>query len=233
MLNENFKVESTILYPDLTDKSQITKEKYYEHNPGNNHVFCSGKSQIGSDPSKLILTTLLINVPCTLIVTIFDKIGNNPENTSYDNFKDGLSQTWYLFLILVYAFVNGVSILDLFIFHLKLISKNLTTREKVKNIYKNGNPFDLGFKKNWAQFFKKIPPTPFKYNQLLTENELQNLENPSIIDLNNYESATAENSLDSEIEQKHGFYNSEDNDSTLKMLDNYDSLSELTIEDEI
>ncbi|KAJ6243478.1 s-acyltransferase [Anaeramoeba flamelloides] len=78
------------------------------------------------------------------------------------------------------AFIAVVSLLlvrSLFVFHIKLISKNMTTREYMKGILDTKNPYDLGCLGNWKEvFFTKIPPKHFSYSQHPTENEIEYLK---------------------------------------------------------
>ncbi|KAJ6242100.1 s-acyltransferase [Anaeramoeba flamelloides] len=69
-------------------------------------------------------------------------------------------------------------IINLLIFHTKLISINQTSREYIKNFYDGiDNPFDNGFKKNWKEvFFTPIPKLHFRYTDKITQFELIDLE---------------------------------------------------------
>ncbi|KAJ5069720.1 protein s-acyltransferase 8 [Anaeramoeba ignava] len=58
--------------------------------------------------------------------------------------------------------------------HIKLISRNLTTREFYKGAGIENNPFDKGCCANWKEkFCTKIPPKDFSFRDFVTEKELK------------------------------------------------------------
>ncbi|KAJ6253299.1 s-acyltransferase [Anaeramoeba flamelloides] len=89
-----------------------------------------------------------------------------------------IKNSWWNYLIIILQLRLTYYIFGLLFLHCKLITKNITTREKIKNIYEDKkNPFDQGFLKNWLTLFSKIPANNFSYSDFLTHNELKSLKN--------------------------------------------------------
>ncbi|KAJ6254248.1 s-acyltransferase [Anaeramoeba flamelloides] len=89
-----------------------------------------------------------------------------------------LKNSWWNYLIIIPQSKLTRYIFHLLFLHCKLITKNITTREKAKHTYKGKkNPFDQGLLKNWLTLFSKMSPNNFSYSDFLTHNELKSLKN--------------------------------------------------------
>ena len=49
---------------------------------------------------------------------------------------------------------------SLLIYHMYIIGKNITTAERIKNVYRGHNPYDDGLIKNWQEFFRLATVQP-------------------------------------------------------------------------
>ncbi|KAJ6231334.1 s-acyltransferase [Anaeramoeba flamelloides] len=112
------------------------------------------------------------------IIISFQRYTDGEDNESSNPFVDGISDCWYSFFLLLIALFFCYYVSILLWYHIKLISKNITTKEDHQHSYtKTRNPFNRGLIKNWLTLFSKIPSNDFSYTQLLTENEVQKLKN--------------------------------------------------------
>ncbi|KAJ3432084.1 s-acyltransferase [Anaeramoeba flamelloides] len=124
-----------------------------------------------------MLTIIYLTIFCIWgIVVRFKKIYS--ENNNGDNpLSKSLGNSINEMILLIVAIIGFLFLRALFSFHIFLISKNLTTREYLKSILDDANPYDLGCLNNWKEtFFSKIPKLPFKYSDHPTENELIQLK---------------------------------------------------------
>ncbi|KAJ3428211.1 s-acyltransferase [Anaeramoeba flamelloides] len=112
------------------------------------------------------------------IIISFQRYTDGEDNESSNPFVDGISDCWYSFFLLLISLFFCYYVSILLWYHIKLISKNITTKEDHQHSYtKTRNPFNRGLIKNWLTLFSKIPSNDFSYTQLLTENEVQKLKN--------------------------------------------------------
>ncbi|KAJ3432618.1 s-acyltransferase [Anaeramoeba flamelloides] len=125
--------------------------------------------------SVFISTVYLITFSILTIKYQYSTISNSDDKTpSLDKFTGIFSGL----VIILISLPVCLLIINLLIFHTKLISINQTSREYIKNFYDGiDNPFDNGFKKNWKEvFFTPIPKLHFRYTDKITQFELIDLE---------------------------------------------------------
>jgi hypothetical protein len=58
----------------------------------------------------------------------------------------------HLLGIIIYCIGIVCLIGSLFLYHVIIVSQNITTAEKMKNVWRDGNPHDRGLLKNWSSF---------------------------------------------------------------------------------
>ncbi|KAJ6243568.1 s-acyltransferase [Anaeramoeba flamelloides] len=121
--------------------------------------------------------------PNTLIAGIYHMVitfQNFAKDDDLDNmgiFSKGFSKCWYSLLLIIYAFFFFYYVTKLFWYHIKLISKGITTKEDRNRTYiKSRSPYNQGLWKNWKNhLFSNFHPIPFSYRDFLSENEILKL----------------------------------------------------------
>jgi hypothetical protein len=80
---------------------------------------------------------------------------------------DGITSAFYYvlnhipvvsFILLVYGFLFMFFTTSLFVFHIYLIAKGVTTNEELKHTYRHGSPFSSGFVRNFLNLVCEVPP---------------------------------------------------------------------------
>ncbi|KAJ5080548.1 s-acyltransferase [Anaeramoeba ignava] len=118
----------------------------------------------------LFLIFVTLSIFFVFVVSILHIIILTKEKT----FSEAFVKTLASYLLTIYSLPFSMYLSKLTFFHCYLVSKNLTTREYYRNIYKDiQNPFSKGCCKNWIHLlFSKIPPSKIHLKSFANYNDL-------------------------------------------------------------
>lgn len=123
---------------------------------------CIGLRNYGWFTSFIWLTTTLCLFVLGHSIKLLVRTGNNwgdanPGESTWNRFKHACSEDPIAIILVVYVFLSMWFVTGLCAFHTYLVAKNKTTNEQLRNFYKNGSPYSLGFLRNISQMCCKFP----------------------------------------------------------------------------
>lgn len=104
----------------------------------------------------LNVLTVFMGIFCIVHIALYVKEKTNPVSNLENKTKisaEALCDCVFSLFILIYCALSMLFTTGLLIYHLKLISHNITTKEELKKFFANpfGNPFERAFCFNWRQ----------------------------------------------------------------------------------
>jgi len=119
---------------------------------------CIGLRNYGWFTSFIWLTTTLCLFVLGHSIKLLIRVGNEKKGSpTWERFQHACREEVIAIILVVYVFLSMWFVTGLCLFHTYLVAKNKTTNEQLRNFYKNGSPYSLGFIRNMSTMCCKFP----------------------------------------------------------------------------